>query len=238
MYDNDVISDPPELRDLRDSLSGVAVPKRPSLEAIAARGRTRRRQQLSRVTGLTVVGFAASAAFALGVSGALSPAARLGTIRTAAYTLRHNQNGTATLTLNPGELFNPTQLQSDLAKYGIPARVTVGSYCTSTREPAGFSEVVSGPGPGTSQEGSGQQPSITIDPSQMPSGTELSVGDFQLTSGQFAGEQQADMDLINTSSYSCSSTPPTLGPDTPGFGALYGGSSDGGHTIQLAPGSN
>jgi hypothetical protein len=31
------------------------------------------------------------------------------------------------------------------------------------------------------------------------------------------------MDLIDTSSNTCSSTPPTLGPDTPGLGLLYGG---------------
>lgn len=57
----------------------------------------------------------------------------------------------------------------------------------------------------------------------MPSGTALSVADFQLTTGEAAGEQQADVDLIDTSSYTCTTTPPTLGPDTPGVGVLYGG---------------
>jgi hypothetical protein len=170
-----------------------------------------------------VVGVVAATAIAFTLTGVHGRASTLVTIRTAAYTLTQNHNGTDTLTLNPGELFDPAQLQSDLAKYGIPAKVTTGSYCTSDAGPAGFSQVVSGPGPGTAQEGSGEPPTITIDPSAMPSGTELSVGDFQLTTGEFAGEQQADMDLIDTSSYTCTSTPPTLGPDTPGFGVLYGG---------------
>jgi hypothetical protein len=172
-----------------------------------------------RVSRLPVGGVIAATAIAVGLSEALSPPPTLGTIRTAAYTLRHNQNGTDTLTLNPGELFDPAQLQSDLTKYGIPARVTTGSYCTSDPQPAGFTQVVSGPGPGTWQAGSSQAPALTIDPSQMPSDTELSVGHFQLPTG----EQQANMNLINTNSYTCTSTPPTLGPGTPGLGVLYGG---------------
>jgi hypothetical protein len=73
------------------------------------------------------------------------------------------------------------------------------------------------------------QPTITIDPAAMPAGTELSVGDFQLSSGQYSGEQQADVVLVSTSSYTCSSTPPDpnalpdgYGPDD-GIGLLYGG---------------
>lgn len=193
----------------------------------------RGRQPRTRVVAGTAAA-AAGVALVLGLTGVFGLASthgtiRLGTIRTAAFILRHNHNGTDTLTLKPGELFDAAQLQSDLAQYGIPAKVTSGSYCTSDPQPAGFSQVVSVPGPGT-----GEQPTITIDPSQMPSGTELSFGNFQLSSNQ----QQADMDLIDTSSYTCTSTPPTLGPDTPGFGAEYWNTSDGGYSIQLAPGSN
>ena len=219
MFDDDQLTNTAELRELQDSLSSVAVPERPRLEAITARGRAHRRHQLTRVTRLSVAGAAAATAAALGLSGALTPASRLGTIRTASFTLAHNTDGTAKLTLNPSELLNPAQLQSDLAKYGIAAKVTIGSYCTSDPEPAGFSQVVSGPGPGTWRKGSGQHPTMTIDPSALPAGTELTIGNFQLPTG----EKQANMDLIDTSSNTCSSTPPTLGPDTPGFGFIYGG---------------
>jgi hypothetical protein len=146
MFDNDQITDSPELRQLRDSLSNVGMPERPPLQAITARGRSHRRQRLARVSRLPVGGVIAATAIAVGLSEALSPPPTLGRIRTAAYTLRHNQNGTDPLTLNPGELFDPAQLQSDLTKYGIPARVTTGSYCTSDPRPAGFTQVVSGPG--------------------------------------------------------------------------------------------
>ena len=226
MNDDDVIT---LVREQRDTVHSVT-----PVEQIISRGRARRRRRLTNITRMSVGGVAAATALALSVSGAFTPAAKLGTIRTAAYTLRHNANGTDTLTLNPGELLAPAQLQSDFAQYGIPAKVTTGSYCTSDPEPAGFSQVVTGPpGPGSSQAGSGEgqagsgePPTITIDPSQIRSGTELSVGYFQLTSGQFAGSQAANMSLINTGSYSCSSTPPDMSqPDTSNgdLGVLYRG---------------
>ena len=166
-------------------------------------------------------GVVAVTALALGVSGAFSPAAKLPTIRRAAYTLRHNTNGTDTLTLNPLELFNPAQLQSDLAQYGIPAKVTTGSYCTSNPEPAGFAQAVTFH-QGTWEKGSGARSTITIDPSQMPAGTELTVGDFQLPTG----EHQANFSLMNSSSYACTATPPDMSqPDTSNddLGVLMGG---------------
>ena len=59
--------------------------------------------------------------------------------------------------------------------------------------------------------------------------TERDAPDFQLSSGEYSGEQQADLVLIDTSSYTCSSTPPDpnglpdgYGPSD-GIGVLYGG---------------
>jgi hypothetical protein len=230
VYDNDQMTDSPELQELRDALSSVGMPGRPPLETIKRRGRAQRRRRRTRAVRFFVGGVVVVGALALGVSLAATPAQKLGTIQRAAYTLRHNQNGTDTLTLNPVELFNPAQLQSDLAQYGVPAKVTSGSYCTSTPEPAGFSQVVTGPGPGTlAKGGTGPGPSITIDPSQVPSGTELSVGDFHIPSAANPDELQADMDLIDTNSYTCTNTPPTLGPNTPGLGVMYGGHSAAGN---------
>lgn len=221
MPDFDQMTESPELRQLRDEMSAVAMPGRPPLETITARGRVHRRRQVTRVTRVTVAGaLAAAGATAVVVSGAFSAAPKTSTIRTASYTLQKHADGTDTLTLNPNELFNPAQLQSDLASYGIPAKVTDGSFCTSDPEPAGFDQVLSAPAGGTFTKGSGPQPTMTIDPAQMPSGTELSVGVFHLTQGALAGEVQSDLDLIDADSNTCTSTAPTLGPDTPGLGVL------------------
>jgi hypothetical protein len=231
MSGNDQMIDGAELRELRDSLSGVAMPERPRLEAIMARGRARRRHGLSAVAGLSVAGAAAGTALAVGLTGVLGPARTPGTIRTAAFTLVSNSNGTATLTINPKELLDPAALQSDLARYGIPAKVTTGSFCSSDPAPAGFSQVVSShpAGPFTATPQNGVHPTITINPAAMPAGTELSIGNFQLSSGEYAGQQQADFVLIDTSSYTCSSTP--LDPNglpagygpADGMGLQYGG---------------
>ena len=57
------------------------------------------------------------------------------------------------------------------------------------------------------------------------------VGAFQLTSGQYSGEQQADVVLIDTGSYTCSSTP----PDPNGLPDGYGG-GDGIGVLYRGPG--
>jgi hypothetical protein len=223
---HDEMSDNEVLRAASDSLSAIPMADPPDVEAIMARGRARRRHRLSAVAGLSVAA-AAGTALALGLTGVLGPARAPGTIRTASFMLVSNPNGTATLTINPKELLDPAALQSDLAQYGIPAKVTTGILCSSYPAPTGFSQVVSSypAGPSTATPQNGVQPAITIDPAAMPAGTELSVGDFQLSSG----EQQADLVLIDTSSYTCDSTPP--GPNglpdgygpSDGAGLLYGG---------------
>jgi hypothetical protein len=210
MSDNDQLTDNVEFRELRESLTGIAMPQRPTLETITARGRARRRHRRSTVTRLTGAGAVGVAAATLGLTGAFTTSSTLNTIRTPSFTLVSYTDGTAKLTLNPGELLNPSELQSDFAKYGIPAKVMTGSYCTSDPAPSGFSEAVTGPGPGTWKAGSVPQPipqpTITIDPSKIPAGTELSVGDFNLPTGA----QQANFSLINSNSYTCTSTPPDM----------------------------
>jgi hypothetical protein len=202
---------------LAGSLSGVTVPEPPPLNAIKARGRARRRHRRYSVAGLFLVGAAIAAALvsrptvapAAGPIAAPTTGHTLGAIRTAAYTIVLNGDGTATLTIDPNEAFDPTSLQRDLDQYGIPARVTVGSFCTSDPAPAGLSEVVSyHPG------GEAVPATITIDPTAMPAGTELSFGEFQLR----MGVQMATYGLIDRGSYTCSDNPPT---SSPAQGGLY-----------------
>jgi|HubBroStandDraft_5_1064220.scaffolds.fasta_scaffold16494_2 hypothetical protein len=162
--------------------------------------------------GITVAAAAGSVLLGLGLSGSLgsSPAARTGTIRTAAFTITRKANGTATLTINPQVLFDPSTLQSDLAHYGIPAKVTTGSFCSSDPAPSGFSQVVtfSPAFQGDSGQQHVQNPTVTINPA-MPAGTELSIGAFQVANGD-----NTALALINTNSYTCTSTAPTTPPSS------------------------
>ena len=133
---HDEMSDNEVLRAAADSLSALPVATPPEVEAIMARGRARRRRRLSAVASVSVAA-AAGTALALGLTGVLGPARTPGTIRTVSFTLVSNSDGTATLTINPKELLDPAALQNDLAHYGIPAKVTSGSFCSSDPAPAG-----------------------------------------------------------------------------------------------------
>jgi len=207
MYD-DQMTESPELRELRGALDGIEMPARPPLAAIAARGRSHRRSRHSGVAGLLVAGAAAGAALTVALAGSAStgndalPALKHGTthppreIATASYTLISDTSGKVKLTIDPRKLFNPARLQSDLARFGIPAKVTDGRFCTSDPQPLGLRRIV------TMRIGPPQ--TITFDPSVIPAGTELSFGRFPLK----LGAQMVSIALIKASSYSCSTRPP------------------------------
>jgi hypothetical protein len=182
----------------RDSLTEVRMST--PLDAIVRHGRATRQRR--RVIGLAGTGaMAVTAALAVGLASS-APAHGTGTIRTAAFTLVSNANGTDTLTINPKVLLEPGTLQSDLEKDGIPAKVTVGSFCYSDPAPAGLLHVVSIPKTRAIR-------AITINPAAIPAGAELSFGYFQLTSSE-----QTNFALIGKSSYTCTAHATPLQPST------------------------
>jgi hypothetical protein len=156
-----------------------------------------------RIAAAITAAAAAAVVLGAGLSAAIGsgPAHHTGAIRTAAFTLVSNPNGTATLTIKPKVLFEPGTLQRDLRQDGIPARVTVGSFCSSDPTPAGFSQAVFIP----MQRGQGT--TVTINPAAIPAGTELSLGIFQL-----ARTVETSATLITADSYTCTSTAPTTLP--------------------------
>jgi hypothetical protein len=221
-----------ELRRMADDAARQAQP--PAAAEIIRQGDRRRRRSLTlqSLGGLSAAGVVgAGVALGFGLTGS-APAHAAGTIRTAAFTLVSDANGTATLTINSNVLLEPATLQSDLAQDGIPAMVTVGSFCSSDPAPAGFSQVVSIQKiqPSELRRSQGSKPrqvpdrTMTINPAAMPAGTELSFGNFQLANGA-----QTSFALIERGSYTCTSTTPTAPPPD---GAEIGFSSapSGAHT--------
>jgi hypothetical protein len=212
MFDHDQVTESPELRALRGSLDGIAIPPRPPLAAIAARGRRHRRNRHSGVAGLFVAGAAAGAALTVALvgggtaeHGAIPVAPQGGrqtprAIRTAGYTLISDTSGKVKLTIHPMRLFRPAALQSDLARFGIPAKVTDGRICRSTPEPSGLSRVTT--------FATGPPATITFDPRAIPAGTELSVGRFHMR----MHIQLVEAVLIRATSFHCTSHPPTGRP--------------------------
>jgi hypothetical protein len=157
--------------------------------------------------GITATTAAAGVVLGLGLTGAFGPAAGSGTIRTMAFTLVKHANGTVTLTIRSSLLLKPATLQADLQRDGIPAKITIGSFCSSDPAPAGFQQVVKPIIPGLKGTPRTVNPTLTIKPSAMPAGRELSFGYFQLSWGQ-----ETVAGLIDTSSYTCTSTAPTTPP--------------------------
>jgi len=211
MNDNDYRSDCALTQELRDCLYDLATPERPPLGAITTMGRTHQRRRLAGIAGgLGATGVAAGAALALGLTGLLgaAPAQSASTIRTTAFTLTMNANGTATLKLNINVLLEPGTLQTDLQHDGIPALVTTGSFCSSDPSPAGFNQVTGGP-----KSPPGSPPVFTINRAAMPAGTELSFGFFQLANVGGTGNpgEETAISLIDANSYTCASIPPANG---------------------------
>jgi hypothetical protein len=182
----------------KDSLTEVRMST--PLDTIVRHGRTTRRRR--RLIGLAGTGaVAVTAALAVGQASS-APVHGTSTIQTAAFTLVSNANGTATLTIKPKVLLEPGTLQRDLARDGISAKVTVGSFCASDPAPAGLLHVVSIPR-------TRHVRTITINPATMPAGTELSFGNFQLTNGE-----QTNFALIDKGSYTCTAHATPLQPRT------------------------
>jgi hypothetical protein len=144
------------------------------LEDIYARGRrhrkTRRWQSAAAAGAATAV---AAALTAIAVAPASHPA-KPADAQLSAFFISAGTNGTSALTLRKGEQYrlDPVALRQALARYGIPALVTVGKACDSSPEPTGLDQAVT---PTRHPDGS---VTLTINPREMPPGSELSIGYF------------------------------------------------------------
>ncbi len=178
-------------------------------QASSAR-RPARAKQRARYAAVGLAAAAVAAGVAVGIShgtsggpppGAGSATAQGGVqTHVAAFSVVANADGTVTLLLNHGQLFNPATLRQALAKAGVPALVTVGSVCTADFASDALNQVISrAPG----QPGG---PSVTvITPSAIPAGQELSIG-------YFANGNGLHISLVPDNAHlTCSSTPPFAG---------------------------
>jgi hypothetical protein len=138
-----------------------------------------------------------------------------GTVQTAAFILTSNADGTDTLTLTMSQVLDAATLQQALTQHGIPALVKTGIYCSSspsapdpvsagvltTQMPKGPHKMVPAGGPAPSElKQVAARTATVINPSALPSGTELFFGYSTSMRAVFT-------DLIYTSSYSCSNNP-------------------------------
>ena len=203
---HDEMSDDEVLRAAERSLSAIPMAMRPDARVIMARGRARRRRRLA---GLGAAGTAAAAVAALSVAGVFgggpAPVNTTGTIRTTAFTLVKNANGTAKLTLSLDQQINPATLQHALAQDGIPALVRINTLCSSDPEPSDTGAIsiqlpngspVPIPRPGAAATPVPHDAVMVINPAKIAAGTEL-------TFNYLNDNHQLHFGVIDTSSYTC-----------------------------------
>jgi hypothetical protein len=172
---------------VRESFSALHMDR--PVENVLARGRARRRRRLAALTAAAAGTAGAAAAVTLALGGAAPahpgnlpghpgnpPAASRSTVRLAAYSVISGPRDSTTLILHKGAQYpalDPSAVRQALAQHGIPALVTVGTFCRPANGvEAGFDQFVH---PATLPDGSAE---MVIDGSAMPAGTTLSIGYF------------------------------------------------------------
>jgi hypothetical protein len=171
---------------LRESFSGLSMDT--PVEQVLARSHARRRRQLSALTAgvaATTAGAAAAITLTLGGpaparSGNPPPASQT-PVKLAAFSVTSGPGGSTRLTLHKGRRYqglDPAAVRRALARRGIPALVTVGTFCRpATAAGAGPNEVIHAPAPASAPAGAGG-PAVVINGQKMPPGTKMSIGLF------------------------------------------------------------
>ena len=198
MNEHDVMSQ------VRESFSGLRMDT--PVEQVWARSRARRRRRLTGLTAATAATAGAAAVIALTAGGAAPAPARSGhapsanpgsaspgSVRLAAFTVTNGPGDSTTLVLRKDAPIDPSALRQALAQHGIPALVTVGSFCRTTPlAPVPFGQVVQ---PTTLADGSD---AIVINGQAMPSGAELSIAIFPQTVRMVLIEEGAPLSCFST----------------------------------------
>ena len=162
---------------VRESFSGLRMDM--PVEKVLARSRARRRRRLSGLMAAVAATAGAAVAMTLTLGGPAPlrsgnpPPTSPSSVRLAAFSVTSGPGHSTTLILRRGAMLDPNALREDLARHGIPALVTVGTFCRSVPGASvGLNQVVH---PLTLSDGSDL---IVINGSAMPSGTRLSIGYF------------------------------------------------------------
>jgi hypothetical protein len=167
--DRPVLPETPSFRaDMEEFLVSVA-------RRAPRRSRSTRPALLGVAAGVAAVAIALGAAVvANGTSGVPGGVAAGGVhVHLADFSVDTNSNGTVTLALSEAQILDPGALRQALAQAGIPARVTVGSFCYNpvvpNRDALSQAFTMERPGPDEAAV-------VVINPSKLPVGSTLAVG--------------------------------------------------------------
>jgi hypothetical protein len=167
---------------VRESFSGLRMDM--PVEQVFAASRARRRRRRSGLTATAAAAAGAAAAITLTLGGPAPahsgtpppPSRGPSPVTLAAFSVTSGPGDSTTLILHKGPQYprpDASALRQALAQHGIPALVTVGTFCRSTPgAPAGTGKVVD-----ASDQADGSD-AIVINGQAIPSGTRLSIGLF------------------------------------------------------------
>ena len=151
------------------------------VENVLARSRARRRRRLTGLTAASAAAAGAMAAAVLASGGSVpAPAARLSAASPraaalAAFSVTSSPGGETTVILRQGPEYqlDPSALRADLARHGIPALVSTGTFCRSALvTSSGINKVVH------ASTVADKSDMMVITGSALPPGTRLSIGYF------------------------------------------------------------
>ena len=128
-------------------------------------------------------------------------------VHLADFSVDTNPNGTVRVALSEAQILDPEALRQALAQAGIPATVTVGSFCYNPVVPDrdALSQVFTMEPPGP-----GEAAVVVINPSKLPTGSRLAVG--YVMNGAI-GKPHFEL-LTAGATVTCSNNPPPP-PDKP-----------------------
>ena len=167
---------------VRESFSGLRMDTQ--VEEVFARSRARRRRRLSGLTAAAAATAGAATAMTLTLSGPAPtrpgspPPPSPSTVRLAAFSVTSGPGDSTTLVLykDKGPQYtrlDPSALRQAMARHGIPALVTVGTFCRSAPGVSvGVGKVVQ-----ASNQADGSD-AMVINGQAIPPGTRLSIGLF------------------------------------------------------------
>jgi hypothetical protein len=166
---------------VRESFSGLRMDM--PVAEVFTRSRARRRRRLAGLTAATAAtaaGVAAVMSLTLGgpapISSGGPPPPSPGAVRLAAFSVTSGPGDSTTLILHKGPQYprlDPSALRQALARHGIPALVTVGTFCRSAHGASAGADKVAH----ASSQADGSD-AIVINGQSIPPGTRLSIGLF------------------------------------------------------------
>jgi hypothetical protein len=168
------------------------------------RSRPTRRALIAVAAGAAAVAVAIGAAVASNGTSGAPGRVEAGPVHVhlADFSVDTNPGGTVTVTLSQAQILDPDALRQALAQAGVPAKITIGSFCYNPvpdRDALFQAVAMRQPGPDEAAD-------VVITPSKLPAGSTLAIGYVQ-----GGAPAKAHFDLLTAGApVTCSTSPPPV----------------------------